>query len=464
MFRAKDLELLALDLLSAPELDFWIGRAAQDLLSKVGGSSKLIIEAKEAISNYSLPSWLLEYKGQPPPILPWLPVRAPLSESSTSKQTFRSTPGTPKSGFDKSKHQDMGSADRSNTRENKGECHGDEETEQHMEDEIIGLRTPPCLFEGRSGTLQEKVPSTALSNLLQDEGMLPDTSSRLIGVGVQSKAVEKILASSEAGPSPALHALAQSLRETWLERQPNLEDLHSLHTLPDPTAFLKLFKPWEIRDDVVLSMIEIFIRKDSGFVWSAQILSYCLLPKLLCLEQPASRFLVTAVMQAAKLHPRAAVDALLVPLVLCEKGPTKAQCDVINRMLKECLPDHHILSFCGKVFLASRRQQLPFSAPPFVLHDFLDKTLVWSEPACTVLQSILSHPISVDEELLDVLVNACGEEVVRFARSLKFSTFLLCLISNFGPCLKPHKSMLQRIAERTETFMTKSLIAKSSSL
>lgn len=460
MFRAKDLELLALDLLSAPELDFWIGRAAQNLLSKVGGSSKLTIEEKEAISNYSLPSWLLEHKGQPPPILPWLPVRASLSESTTSQQTFRSAPAeTPKSGFE-----DMGSADRSDTRENEGECHADEETEQHMEDEIIGLRTPPCLFEGRSGTLQEKVPSTALSNHLQDEGTLLDTSSKLIEVGVESKDIEKMLASSEAGPSPALYALAQSLRETWLERQPTLEDLHSLRTLPDPTAFLKLFKPWEMRDDVVLSMIEIFIRKDSGFVWSAQILSYCLLPKLLCLEQPASRFLVTAVVQAAKFHPRAAVDALLVPLVLCEKGPTKAQCDVINRMLKECLPDHHILSFCEKVFLASRRQQLPFAAPPSVLHDFLDKTLVWSEPACTVLQNILSHPISVDEELLDVLVNACGEEVVRFARSLKFSNFLLCLISNFGPCLKPHKSMLQRITERTETFMTKSLIAKSSSL
>lgn len=452
MFHAKDLELLALDLLSGVQLDFWVARAARHLLSKVGCSNKHT-EAKDLMKHYTVPTWLLEYSGQPP-LLPWMPATL-LSENGTAHQTCGSSE---KSVLDKNEHCETDEVPTLGPPVHEGECYVDEEMREDREDEMIGLGTPPHLYERGKRILEEQLLSTASLNTLQDEGNILDISTNMT-----QKDSECNKLSSE-GEGSSVYALAHSLREAWLERQPTLEDLHSFCNLPDTTTFFDLLKPWEMKDDTILNMIKVFLRKDSGFAWSAQILSYCLLPKMLHLEEPASRFLVSAVIEAAEVHPRAVVDALLIPLVLCEKGPSKAQCDVFNRILKECLPDNHILSFCGKMFLRNRRQQLPFGKPPFVLEDFLSKSLVWTEPAWAVLQNMLSRSILLDEELLEALVSGCGEEVARFAKSLKFSNLLLCLLSNFGPRLKPYKSMFQKITEQTETFMTKSLIAKSSAL
>lgn len=411
------------------------------------------------MKQYPVPSWLLEYKGGQPSLLPWMPATL-RSETSSSHQTYRSS-GNLELVVNKNHHHQTDGTPTLGPPVHEEKSFLGKEIRQDGEDKLMmGLRTPPHLSERRKRTVEEQVLSTPSLTALPDEGTVLDVSNSM---NSKREDTEHNQLPSEVGGS-SVSALAHSLREAWLERQPTSEDLQRFCNLPDTIAFFTCLKPWEMKDDTVFNMIKICLRKDSGFAWSTQILSYCLLPKMLNLEQPASRILVAAVIEAAKAHPRAAVDALLIPLILCEKGPNKAQCDVFNRVLKECLPENHILSFCGKMFLSNRRQQLAFGNHPSVREGCLSKSLVWSEPTWAVLQTILSRSILLDEELLEALVNVCGEEVPRFAKSLKFSNLLLCLLSKFTPYLKPYKSALQKIAQQTETFMTKSLTAKSLAL
>ena len=378
-----------------------------------------------------LPGWLVQYKEQPP-VLPWLPSSFP---NKCIEKNIVEAPKTGPGDVPHNLNDAQGHQKDIEHHVNDVKCYVDEcildkeekeKEKDHLddnevlqnEDKIIALQTPPCVDEGR------KEPSPT-------------------GHGVD------------------LHALAQSLREAWLERQPTSDDLEVLHALSDPVAFLDILMPWTMEDDFVLDALDILMTKDSGYLWSSQIMSFFLLPKVLHFEIPASRFLTSAVMQAARVHTRAAIDALFLPLMLIKKGLNEAQCDVMNRVVKECMADHHLLSFCEKVFIKNKRHLLPFT-PPFQI--LCTTRLVWSEPVCSIIQSILSRMVSVDEELLSVIINACSEEVGSLSKSLKFSNLLLCIISRFGPCLKPYRSMIQRVCQRTQTFMTTSLITKSSAL
>lgn len=473
LFHAKDLESFALDLLSGGQLDFWVSRAALNLLKTVGSSNKLN-QAKQQIRHYAaLPSWLVSSESQPP-VLPWMPTT--LSKLHTSAAMLTSQ-GKASLCLDKSKHfeEDAPTLDASmnngSCRANEklrqetekgptlealiheGSCHANEKIRQEMEGAVTGLQVPPHYSEGCNRTSEGRLLSTGAQN--EEESWVLSSKS--------PERVQKDSTHSEEEDG-SVSALAHSLREVWIDRQPTLDDLCTISSLPDARLFFKSLKPWEMKDDTLLSMMKLLSGKDSGFAWSAQTVSFCLLPKLLLLEQPASRFVVSAVIEACKAHPRAAIDALLIPLVLIEKGPTKAQCDVMNRVLTECFSDNHLFSLCGKIFLSNRRQCLPFPDPPFVRKRFLSASIAWSEPAWALVQNLISRPMELDMELLETIVDVCGEEVVKFAESLRFCNLLLCLLSKHGTCLGPFKSKLQRISEQTKTFITKTLTAKASFL
>lgn len=454
-FRSADLESLALSMLSTHQLDFWVARAVQDLLSKVSQSQKVnqAVEHRcsDSMGKDILPDWLDQYRHSHPPLLPWLPVRASIPEPNISKRLHTSSQ-TAKVHFDKSESK-CTSPVKNNSQLN---------TQGNEAVEVIGLKTPMRLSEGWGRTQGENDVPVTTSRLLDDNSKYTgphgkeETTTKSTNLELEEFMV--------AMHRPDFCSQAQAWRESWLETGPTTEDAAILRASADLIAILNIVKPWEMGDDALLRIIEMLMRKEDGFLWSAQITSYCLLPKLLSLEQPASRFLISAVLQASKIHPRAAVDALLIPLILCDQGLNTSQCDVINRTLKECLPDHHIVSFCEKIFFQNKRQQLPFTVPPPVEHSFLGRPLVWSDPVCTVVGNLLNCSISLDEEMLDGLANAFGEVVDKLSKSLKFSNLLLCFISNYGSSLKQHKNMLLQVAEKTHTFMTKSLLSKCSAL
>ncbi|KAK9102181.1 hypothetical protein Sjap_019435 [Stephania japonica] len=83
--------------------------------------------------------------------------------------------------------------------------------------------------------------------------------------------------------------------------------------------------------------------------WPSHVLCSVILPKLLVLEEPASRVLMTAIIGFCKLHQKAAVDALLLPLVFRRDGINTPTCDLVTRVIKECLHSAHVSSYCQRL-------------------------------------------------------------------------------------------------------------------
>jgi hypothetical protein len=70
----------------------------------------------------------------------------------------------------------------------------------------------------------------------------------------------------------------------------------------------------------------------------------CIINQFVSLSQPASRILFSAIVNSAKRHPKALIYGLLLPLIADPMLGT-SQSEVINRVLKECLPPEMVLLF-----------------------------------------------------------------------------------------------------------------------
>ncbi|KAM1178649.1 hypothetical protein ACFX13_018251 [Malus domestica] len=85
----------------------------------------------------------------------------------------------------------------------------------------------------------------------------------------------------------------------------------------DSLTISGLIEPW-LADDEIASVVlsHLTSRSKEELTWPSQVLCSVILPKLLVLEEPASRVLVTAMVEYRKLHQRACEYALLFPLIL----------------------------------------------------------------------------------------------------------------------------------------------------
>ncbi|KAE8673820.1 hypothetical protein F3Y22_tig00111772pilonHSYRG00300 [Hibiscus syriacus] len=81
------------------------------------------------------------------------------------------------------------------------------------------------------------------------------------------------------------------------------------------------------------------------------------LPKFLVLAEPASRLLLTSTIRYCKLHQRAAVHGLLLPLVLQREGINNLICDVITRIVKECLYPADVSAFCRTLLCGGEEER-----------------------------------------------------------------------------------------------------------
>ncbi|KAK9274987.1 hypothetical protein L1049_022244 [Liquidambar formosana] len=186
------------------------------------------------------------------------------------------------------------------------------------------------------------------------------------------------------------------------------------------------------------------------------------LPKLLVLEQPASRVLMTATMEYCKLHQRAAVYALLFPLILRKEGINNPICDVITRIIKECLHPAHVSAFCQKLLCGEEDAKRFICLPCH--QSLICNKLVWAESLFNLFQNILIITFTLTQDSIDHLVDQLRELAERFSKSLKFGNFLLCFVTKCSQLLKSHKLSLIEAVEHTNTLVTKSIISKVASL
>ncbi|GLJ12168.1 hypothetical protein SUGI_0185900 [Cryptomeria japonica] len=140
---------------------------------------------------------------------------------------------------------------------------------------------------------------------------------------------------------PQIYAQATSLREALLSFDSNSysnvsiisDKMYTLCMIADSREVLSFIKPWEVDDEVTLQLVESLLKGQE------------------------------AVLQAGKVHQRATVDALLLPLMLYKKGLNVAVCEVLHRLIKDCLQAEHVSSFFQKLLCEEIQQQSVICLP-----------------------------------------------------------------------------------------------------
>ncbi|KAJ6842247.1 uncharacterized protein M6B38_302635 [Iris pallida] len=227
-------------------------------------------------------------------------------------------------------------------------------------------------------------------------------------------------------------------------------------------AMLELIRPWEA-DDETLSVLLSGLCNDDGAGkgdtdWPVHVLCSVSLPAFLTLTSPASRVLLSATIGFCKLHPVAAVEALAFPLALSGKGINVAVCDVLARVVKECLHPAHVSAFCQRLLCGKDKGRRVVCLPCH--RGLISDAVVWTESMFTLFQQILNLGVYLTPDTAHQLVLVIDEVAEKFSRSLKFGNFLLCFVTKCVRAVEFHKALLESAAKKTDTFVTKSILSK----
>ncbi|KAI3447117.1 hypothetical protein Pfo_003782 [Paulownia fortunei] len=405
-FCRRDLCRLARIVLSEGKgLDFWVKKAAQQLLDLVSMSnyqwlSHLNLDSEEETVEeefYSMPDWLTDAAKDSESMFPWLPM----SPDELSEKMPLSASG----GNEDDLFIDV------------------EESKQEEFDEVVReVVVDELKFDDPIDTEVEK--------------MAESLKYRLLNIESTSETVE----------------LAKEIRKLCFQSRGN------------SLVVLNLIEPWSADDEtaaVLISHLSDGSEADE-LGWPTHILCSVVLPKFLVLSEPSSRVLVTAAIEYCKAHQRAAEYALLFPLILRNDGINNHMCDVISRIVKECLHPAHVSAFCQKLLCKDKDAQRFICLPCH--RCLISEELVWTESLFSLWQNILNHNVHLMQDSVDQLVNRVCKFTDRYSRSLKFGNFLLCLVNKCAPFLKPHKLLLTAAVENTDSLVTKSILSKLSGL
>ncbi|XP_059284339.1 uncharacterized protein LOC132037753 isoform X1 [Lycium ferocissimum] len=384
------------------KLDFWVKRAAHQLLDVVSRSnyewfSSLNLDSEEEQMEdefRSLPDWLKDDVDETDLMLPWLPI----SQKQLNLAMQFSSCG-----------------------ENDDPMIEFEEGKREIEEEVVE-------------EVDEVIKEVDEFLNPQVEEMAERLKDRLLSLQSTAKAVE----------------LAGEIRELCKGGSQSL-------------AILGKIEPWRADDEITSVLVSNLLDgNEDELGWPSRILCSVILPKLLVLKEPASRVLLTATIESCKVHQRAAEYALLLPLILRTEGINSPICDVITRIVRESLHQGHVSAFCQKL-LSNEDDLKKFICLP-CHQSLIGSKLVWTDSLFNLMQNIVNHNIHLTQDSIDRLVQHAWESADRFSKSLKFGNFLLCFVTKCAPMLKSQKSLLTEATQHTNTLVTKSVLSKLSTL
>ncbi|GMI97796.1 hypothetical protein like AT4G29560 [Hibiscus trionum] len=222
-------------------------------------------------------------------------------------------------------------------------------------------------------------------------------------------------------------------------------------------------EPWKAEDETASVLISHLSSGDEDeLAWPSQVLCSIVLPKFLALAELASCLLLTSTIEYCKLHQRATVHGLLFPLVLRKEGINNPICDVITRIVKECLHPAHVSAFCHTLLCRGEAERRIILLP---CHEFLvSNELVWTDSLFSLLHNILNHNVHLTQDSVDRLVYHVRQMAETFFKSLKFGNFVLCLVTRCSSLLKSHKDILIEAVECTDSLVTRSILLRITSL
>ncbi|CAH2077575.1 unnamed protein product [Thlaspi arvense] len=402
-FCGRDLIWLARDMLcGGKEVDFWVHRAAHNLLDtvpepKFDWISRLDLDSADdediiAEEFDSVPDWLSEKASS---ILPWLPL----------------------SCADDDVHSEMMAVDSWN---------GNEMMSQIRENVEVDHRQAVDNTDHTINVALQPGDHEMATNLRAQITSLESTSEVL--------------------------TLCDEIRKLCLEKG------------RDSFRVLALIEPWNADDEtaaVLLSNLHSGSEEEE-LGWPSQILCSIVLPKFLALEKSASRVLMSATIEFCKIHQRAAEYALVFPLILRKEGINSFICEVVSRVLKECWHLGHVSAFCQKL-LCGRTEEKRFLFLP-CHRDLISDDLTWNESLFILFQNILIHDVPLTQGSVDCLVSKVQELVKKYSKSLKFGNFLLHFVAKCAPMLHAYKYPLIKSVECTNSLVTRPILSKLNAL
>ncbi|WCJ42654.1 hypothetical protein M5689_023449 [Euphorbia peplus] len=407
-FCNRSLSMLARSVLKeGSEVDFWVQIAARNLLDEMSESNyewisglNLDSGAEREDSDFdSLPGWLKNKVSTDDLVFPWLPV-----------------------SFDELNSRELFS------------CH---ESEQLSVSRVGESEDDNLEFDEIQDKMEIDVDVPGNAPLaLEVQNMATNLRAQVLNFESRSKTIE----------------LASQIREVCLEGGGR-----------DSFTVLGLIEPWNVDDDIASIIVSHLVNDtdQDELAWPSQVLSSIILPKMLNLEKPASRVLVTTTIDYCKLHQRAAEYALLFPLIMRSGGINNPICDLVTRIFKECLHPVHVSAFLQKL-LCDRDDKKRFICLP-CHRCLISDELVWTESLFYLFHSILMVNIQLTQDSVDRLVYHVHELAQSFSKSLRFGNFLLCFITKCSLLLKAHKLLLTEAVEQTNTLVTKSILSKLAS-
>ncbi|KAM0925547.1 hypothetical protein ACQ4PT_004115 [Festuca glaucescens] len=239
------------------------------------------------------------------------------------------------------------------------------------------------------------------------------------------------------------------------------KDLHDLCLESgNAEAVLSLVQPWEADDDTVRVLLSHLVLEEDGMPGKGHALVLCslVLPKFLDLQRAASSGLLSAALDICRRHPAAALEAVLFPLVLRKEGLNVAQCDVLTRIVKDCMHPLHVTAFCHRLLSGEEEERRPVCMPQH--QENIGADLVWTESLFVLFNGILNQDVRLTPSTIEKLVSMIDGMAMKFRKSLKFGNFFLCFVSKCWHECKIHRLLLERAAETTDTFLTKAILVK----
>ncbi|XP_024372571.1 uncharacterized protein [Physcomitrium patens] len=436
-FLSKDLVALASTLLATRGIDFWVKLAASNLLNVLNGEpdeKMLCLEQNcapgqnSALEQYSsLPSWIEEYKELRSVLLSGLTLRHedviprndedPLTQEGLAKNVADSVDNN---------RVLMDEVEISTARPETCSQTALGKRKRDPEPRVISQATSPHVQVQESQGPEETMPGGEHLEAVNDE---------------DEKSVRELLGNDLFEKAKSLGIALQS--RSSHDGLPF--DIDILSKAPNLSRVLKVIKPWLVTDETTSLLVTSLLGEQSGYAQSTQILTHVLLPKLINMEEPPSRILSSAVLQAGKAHPRATIDAVVIPLLLeTDVSGSTLKCDLINRVVKECFSPEAASSLCNRLFCP--------------------RNWVWTDGTVGVVQTLLNQKVSLEEVALEGLISLLELNCNQFSASLKFSNLLLNLVTKYGSQVRPYKQVLQQVVSSSKTFLTKSILTKVSAL
>lgn len=246
----------------------------------------------------------------------------------------------------------------------------------------------------------------------------------------------------------------------FLHMADKIKQLCSESGAENELKLLELIEPWDADDDM-LSILLLHLVNDSSLFsksWPSYVLCSMALPKLLTLQSPASRALLSATICFCKQHQTAAVEALILPLVLHKEGINAVLCDVLVRIIKECLHPSHVSAFCQRLLCEEGKGRRLVLLPCH--QGLISEQMVWTESSFNLFQNLMNLDVFFTPDTNDQLVCAIVEMASKFSKSLKFGNFLLCFVTKCNHAVNARKLQLRDATEKTSTLVTRSILSR----